>query len=208
MAFTTRPFALAVKEYNPDVKIATTSTYNYLAQWGFGYNNTLQGTITEWLQGYSSQSAKLIDYINLHNYPHNNIAGTVAGVGRSRSLNSIQEWFEDVGLPEIFEIADRYDVGVIITESNSADRVTPGTAAEKGRISMAEGLYFAETFMLSAKFDLASLTPFAVHKTVFPNGGDSDGSNPTQTGFLILDMPVFDVHFYPNNTLNSWGYGN
>jgi hypothetical protein len=210
-------------------KIATTSTYNFLLEfWNFDtigspnyVNNQISGIsdrVDKWLDALTTPGGTLlVDYLNIHNYPMGELAqknfvlADVNGIvtfknpEKVKDLLAVNEAFGTTIMDSILVGVAKNTgrtIGFVLTESNSADRSYTAPVNLEQHLTMTEGLFYAESFLMSAKRGFEAMTPFALMRTVFQDNSDgtySASSSPTDPNFKIHDALDFDVLFYPNN---------
>ena len=203
----TAPFARAIRQQDPTIPIAATSTYNMVVDFtNNGGITTIEGRVNAWLTALN-QNGQLIDIFNVHNYPLNELARRNFDNAKAQDLLAVNQVFEEQVLPRIrtgigqagFPIDQ---IRFVLTESNTGESsIRNATQADKNQHnSITEGLFYAETFRMCAQNQFDALTPFAFIKA--HNTGEIytiQQGDPTNQASFDTDDPDFDILFYPNN---------
>jgi hypothetical protein len=228
----TLAFAQHIKfNQNPLVSstlIATTSTYSYTLEFyggpfatatcGNGAALTQIGNrVNQWIQPFMNGNECLIDFVNIHTYPTNDIKSRDFSEEKSIDLFAAIDHFKTDVLDEVRAglacagVADQ--VGIVITESNTAWCTEPWAVSnqfqcnDQVRIAqqhtITEAIYFAENFTASAENEIEALIPFAfTEQGVLATGvnfniQNGDPSHPA-SWFRGNEDPQQNIHFYLN----------
>jgi hypothetical protein len=199
-------FAKRIKTDVPTTHVATTSTYNFSLDFNNNLGQTISQKIQAWLGALTQNGICYVDYVNIHNYPNDATAKLAFDTIKVKKLLAINEALDQMIYDSVYSGINKaglsQQVGIVLTESNSADR--SGTAHNRAQhITMTEAMYLAESFRAAAINHVRAFSPFALNKFVYTLGNyklDSLTGDPSHPSSYFNDDADFNILFYPNNS--------